>query len=167
MNLLEILKNRKFQIGAGLFVVGLTAYLTRKHWLPSKKEEVKNNEGVLKNNVTETNKQSTPVSNDLESQFNKAISDSFEYAKQNPKVQVSGNAANQLAFFKTLNDNEKKLAIDSSKLMLEMFKSIKGKEDNQVVALTALGLFEQKAQSLVKKYGISDERAKVIMQGGK
>ena len=167
MNLLEILKNRKFQIGAGLFVVGLTAYLTRKHWLPSKKEEVKNNEGVLKNNVTETNKQSTPVSNDLESQFNKAISDLFEYAKQNPKVQASGNATKLLAFFKTLNDNEKKFSIDSYKLMLEMFKSLKGKEDDMVASFTAADLLDKKVQLLVKKYGITDERAKAVIQGGK
>ena len=51
--------------------------------------------------------------------------------------------------------------------MLEMFKSLKGKEDDMVASFTAADLLDKKVQLLVKKYGITDERAKAVIQGGK
>ena len=102
-------------------------------------------------------------SEDLSARFNRVTNEIDSFIKANPKSGTTfSKAILTEKYNKAQNDNERKFMLDFMEMFLKASKEMQGKTPEQSFAI--FGTVMSSASDLAKKYNISEDRARQLLE---
>jgi hypothetical protein len=102
-------------------------------------------------------------SEDLSARFNRVTNEIDSFIKTNPKSGTTfSKAILTEKYNKAQNDNERKFMLDFMEMFLKASKEMQGKTPEQSFAI--FGTVMSSASDLAKKYNISEDRARQLLE---